>query len=374
MAGIKPASVPSIPSAERSTKTRVPEISSQNKIRIAVFGATGYTGIELLRLLVQHSHIEIGAVTSEHYAGKRLSEVYPSFVKKCDLTLEPVDVKVLSPRFDLAFTALPHGVSMKVVSELVAAGKRVIDLSADFRLHDADVYARWYRAHQAPELLSAAVYGLTELHRKEVAQALLIAVPGCYPTAAILGLAPLVTEGIVSGDIVIDAKSGVTGAGRSSAVELSFSEVNENFKAYNVGVHRHTPEIDQELTRLAKKPISVLFVPHLLPMNRGILSTMYVGVQESVSNAQIERIYGDAYGSDPFIQIRPAGTFPQTKDVRGTNNCAIGYHCASRSSRLIVISCIDNLVKGAGGQAIQNMNLMYGLSETEGLQGLALVP
>jgi N-acetyl-gamma-glutamyl-phosphate reductase len=263
---------------------------------------------------------------------------------------------------------------MDVVAGLVEAGKRVIDLSADFRIHDVALYERWYKTHKAPEMLRHAVYGLTELHRKRVAPARLVAVPGCYPTAAILGLAPVFSEGIAKGDVLIDAKSGVTGAGRGGSVEMSFSEVDENFKAYNVGVHRHTPEIEQELSQITQRPVSVLFVPHLVPMNRGILSTMYVSLRKPLSDPQCETLYQNFYRRDPFLRILPPGTFPQTKDVRGTNDCAIGFRYDARCKRLIVISAIDNLVKGAAGQAVQNMNLMYGFSEMEGLRGAALVP
>jgi N-acetyl-gamma-glutamyl-phosphate reductase len=348
--------------------------SKPAQIRVAVLGATGYTGIELVRLLSHHSRVQLAVLTSEHFVGKRLSDVYPSFVHKCDLRLEEIRIEQLLPRVDLAFTALPHGVSMDVVSDLVEAGKRVIDLSADFRIHDVAQYERWYKTHKAPEMLRLAVYGLTELHRKRVASARLVAVPGCYPTAAILGLAPVFAEGIAKGDVLIDAKSGVTGAGRSGSVELSFSEVDENFKAYNVGVHRHTPEIEQELSQITQRPVSVLFVPHLVPMNRGILSTMYVSLRKPLSDAQCEALYQNFYRRDPFLRILPPGTFPQTKDVRGTNDCAIGFRYDARCKRLIVISVIDNLVKGAAGQAVQNMNLMYGFSEVEGLRGAALVP
>ena len=289
-------------------------------------------------------------------------------------SLEEIQVDKISSQTDLAFAALPHETSMDVVAGLVKRGHRVIDLSADFRLHDQETYLRWYRAHKVPHLLHDAIYGLTEIHRKEISKARLIANPGCYPTGAVLGLAPLFANKMVQGTVIIDAKSGVTGAGRSSAVELSFSEVNENFKAYNVGVHRHTPEIEQELSQIAKKSVSVLFAPHLVPMNRGILSTMYVGLKSSPSDEVLTKVYRDFYHAEPFIRILPAGSFPQTKEVRGSNDCAVGFRYDSRVGRLVVITAIDNLVKGAAGQAVQNMNLMYGWPEAEGLTGLALVP
>jgi N-acetyl-gamma-glutamyl-phosphate reductase len=296
------------------------------------------------------------------------------FAGKCDLVLEEVQVEDMAPRFDLAFTALPHQTSMDVVAAFIGCGKRVIDLSADFRLHDPDLYSQWYRSHEAPQLLRQAVYGLTEIHRRRIPKARLIANPGCYPTSAILGLAPLFAEKLVRGTVLIDAKSGVTGAGRSSVEELSFSEVNENFKAYQVGLHRHTPEIEQELSQIGKKRISVVFTPHLLPMSRGILSTMYVELKESLRESRLDKLYRDFYSGEPFIRVLPSGSFPETKEVRGSNDCAIGFRYDSRVRRLVVITVIDNLVKGAAGQAVQNMNLMYGFPEVEGLRGAALVP
>lgn len=341
---------------------------------MAVLGATGYAGVELLRILVQHPRVRLAVVTSQQFVGKQVSEVYPSLVGKCDLVLQEIQVEKIASQIELAFTALPHETSMDVVPDLVERGKRVIDLSADFRLRDPKSYLRWYRPHKAPHLLREAIYGLTEMHRKGIAKARLVANPGCYPTGAVLGLAPLFAEKMVQGTVLIDAKSGVTGAGRSNAVELSFSEVNENFKAYNVGVHRHTPEIEQELSQIAERSISVLFAPHLVPMSRGILSTMYVEPKQSLGEEKLSKIYKDFYRRDPFIRILPSGCFPQTKEVRGSNDCAIGFRYDSRVGRLVVITAIDNLVKGAAGQAVQNMNLMYGFPEVEGLQGTALVP
>ena len=349
-------------------------MSSKTKLRVAVIGATGYTGVELLRLLRQHSQIQLKALTAQQHAEKQLSEVYPSFMGEGDFPLEELRVEKISPRVDLAFTALPHQTSMRVVAAMIERGKRVVDLSADFRLHDPEVYLQWYRPHEAPHLLAQAVYGLTEIHRKKIAQAQLVANPGCYPTGAVLGLAPLFAEGLVQGMVTIDAKSGVTGAGRSSSVELSFSEVDENFKAYSVGAHRHTPEIEQELSEIAEKPATVIFTPHLVPMSRGILSTMYVELKSSFNENKVRKLYQNFFRRDPFIRVLPHGLFPETKDVRGSNFCAIGIRYDSRVKRLVVITAIDNLVKGAAGQAVQNMNLMYGFPEKEGLQGTAMVP
>jgi N-acetyl-gamma-glutamyl-phosphate reductase len=290
------------------------------------------------------------------------------------MVLEPIDIAKMSSRFEFVFTALPHETSMDVVPALIKEGKRVVDLSADFRLHDPEIYARWYRPHKAADLLPKAVYGLTELHRKEIARASLVANPGCYPTGALLGLAPLFSAKMVRGTVLVDAKSGVTGAGRTSAVELSYSEVNENFKAYQVGVHRHAPEIEQELGAIADRAVPVLFVPHLVPMNRGILSTMYLEVSGGVTEETLSGLYRDAYRNDAFIRILPPGLFPETKDVRGSNDCAVGFRLDARLKRLVVITAIDNLVKGAAGQAVQNMNLMCGFPEAEALAEVALVP
>lgn len=341
---------------------------------MAVLGATGYAGVELLRLLLRHPRVRLEAVTSQQYAGKRIGDIYPALAGQCELVLQEIQIDKVASQADLAFAALPHETSMEVVAALLGRGRRVIDLSADFRLHDPEDYRRWYRAHKAPSLLPEAVYGLTELHRMEIRKARLVANPGCYPTGAVLGLAPLFAEKMVQGTVLIDAKSGVTGAGRSSAVELSFSEVNENFKAYNVGVHRHTPEIEQELSEIAGRQVEVFFAPHLVPMSRGILSTIYVELKKPVGEEPLAKLYRDFYRSEPFVRLLPAGAFPQTKDVRGSNDCAIGFRYDARTRRLVVITAIDNLVKGASGQAVQNMNVMCGWPETEGLTGTALVP
>lgn len=344
------------------------------KLRVAILGATGYAGAELLRLLIPHPRVQLTLVTSQQYVGKRISDIYPGLARDCDMVLEEIEPEKIRAQSDVVFTALPHETSQGIVSQLIRLGLRVIDLSADFRLHDAETYRGWYRDHQAPELLKEAVYGLTELHREQIMKGRLIANPGCYPTGALLGLAPLFVKGLTQGTVVIDAKSGVTGAGRSASVELSFSEVNENFKAYNVGVHRHTPEIEQELSEIAATPVSVFFAPHLLPLNRGILSTMYVRLKQPAPEGELTKLYQDFYREEPFVQIRPYGHFPETKDVRGSNLCAIGFRYDVRTKRLIVITAIDNLVKGAAGQAVQNMNLMNGWPEDEGLRGTALVP
>lgn len=349
-------------------------LKGKNRLRVAVLGATGYAGVELLRILLQHPGVQLAVLSSQQFAGKKINEIYPSLSGLCDLVLEKVNLEKMLPRFEIVFTALPHETSMDIVPALLEHGKRVIDLSADFRLQDPEIYRQWYRPHKAAHLLPKAVYGLTEIHRKQIPRAHLVANPGCYPTGSLLGLAPLFSAKLVRGLVIIDSKSGVTGAGRSSAVELSFSEVNENIKAYQVGVHRHTPEIEQELGLIAKKAVPVLFVPHLVPMNRGILSTMVLELERSVGEEKIAKIYRDFYRGDAFIRLFPPGRFPETKEVRGSNECAIGFRIDSRTKRLVVITAIDNLVKGAAGQAVQNMNLMVGFPETEALRGSALVP
>jgi N-acetyl-gamma-glutamyl-phosphate reductase len=344
------------------------------KLRVAVLGATGYAGVELLRILIQHPRVQLAVVTSQQYVGKRVSDIYPALAGKCDMVLEEIQPDKLSAQTDVVFAALPHETSAGVVAELIQLGPRVIDLSADFRLHDAEVYGRWYREHRAPGLLTEAVYGLTELHRKQIARGRLIANPGCYPTGALLGLAPLFAKRLAEGTVIVDAKSGVTGAGRSATVELSFCEINENFKAYNVGVHRHTPEIEQELSEIAAAPVTVFFAPHLLPLNRGILSTMYVRLKQAPAEDELTKLYQDFYRDEPFVRVRPYGRFPETRDVRGSNDCAIGFRYDERTKSLVVITALDNLLKGAAGQAVQNMNLMHAWPEDEGLRGSALVP
>ncbi|HTM10741.1 MAG TPA: N-acetyl-gamma-glutamyl-phosphate reductase [Verrucomicrobiae bacterium] len=348
--------------------------ANRQSVPVAVLGATGYAGVELLRILARHPRVDLTAITSQQYAGKRVSEIYPSLAGKCDLTLEELAPEKIAGRAELIFAALPHETSADAVAALLDKKKRVVDLSADFRLHDPKDYDRWYKGHKAPHLLTQAVYGLTELHRNAVAKARLVANPGCYPTGAILGLAPLYSQKLARGTVLVDAKSGTTGAGRSATVDLSFSEVNENFKAYNVGVHRHTPEIEQELGELARERVPVLFAPHLVPMNRGILSTIYVELKKPPEEGEFKKLYEQFYRGEPFIRLLAPGQFPQAKDVRGSNDCAIGYRYDARTNRLVVVTVLDNLVKGAAGQAVQNMNVMCGWPEDEGLRELALIP
>ncbi len=343
-------------------------------IRVAVVGATGYTGAELLRYLARHPHVRLTAATSEQSAGKAIAEVYPSLRGKVDLRLFAFDAAQVADHAEVAFVGLPHGAAAAAVVALLERGLRVVDLSADFRFRDADEYARWYQPHPAPQLLAEAVYGLTEYHREGVAGARLVAVPGCYPTGALLGVLPLLEDRLVDpASIVIDAKSGVTGAGRTVAAEYLFAEVDDNFRAYKIGTHRHTPEIEQEIRCHAGGTHPVTFVPHLLPIRRGILTTLHLRPGDGVDAAAIGNSYRRRYEGERFIVLsgdRP----PEIRDVVGTNDCAIGWTVDRRSGRAVVVTVIDNLGKGAAGQAIQNFNVMMGLPEASGIDQLALVP
>lgn len=345
-------------------------------LKVAIVGASGYTGLELIRLLDRHPEVVISCVTSEQSAGKRISEIFPSLRSRCDLMLEPLEPAAIASKADLIFTALPHQAAMVVVPAFLAAGKKVVDLSADYRLHDPAVYGAWYEPHKNPELLSEAVFGLPELRREAVKKARLVANPGCYPTSVILGLKPLLEAGLIDiASIIADAKSGTSGAGRGAKVDSLYCEVNDSFKAYAVGgIHRHTPEIEQELSELAGQPVTITFTPHLVPMDRGILSTIYATPTRVVTTDELVALYAASYADEPFVRPLAKGQFPATGFVRGSNFCDIGITRDSRINRIIVVSAIDNLVKGASGQAIQNMNLLCSFPETLGLEGLALFP
>ena len=345
-------------------------------LNVAIVGASGYTGLELIRLLDRHPQVTISCVTSEQSAGKRISEIFPTLRGRCDLILEPLDPAAITAKADLIFTALPHQAAMKVVPDFLAAGKKVVDLSADYRLHDPAVYGAWYEPHLNPELLPEAVFGLPELRRDTIKQARLVANPGCYPTSVILGLKPLLESGMIDpASIIADSKSGTSGAGRSAKVDSLYCEVNDSFKAYGVGgTHRHTPEIEQELSELAGSPVTITFTPHLVPMDRGILSTIYATPTRAVTTDELVALYADTYQDEPFVRPLAKGQFPSTAFVRGSNFCDIGITLDNRTNRIVVVSVIDNLVKGASGQAIQNMNLICGFAETSGLEGLAIFP
>ena len=341
-------------------------------IKVAVVGANGYTGAELLRLLVVHPRVEIVCVTSRQYEGVPINQVFPSLTGFCSLACEALDVAEIAARADLVFTALPHKSAMGVVPDLLAAGCRVVDLSADYRLKDQSVYEQWYQEHSSPELLPQAAYGLPELYRDQLPQARLVANPGCYPTSVILALAPLLKQGLIDpATLIADSKSGASGAGRGAKQGSLFCEVNEGFKAYGVASHRHTPEIEQELSQLAGVDVALNFTPHLLPINRGILSTCYASLVQQLSTADLVKLYREFYDGETFVRVMPGEVLPNVTYVAGTNFCDIGLVCDDRTGRVITVSAIDNLVKGAAGQAVQNMNVMFGLDES---LGLAIVP
>ena len=345
-------------------------------LKVGIVGATGYTGIELFRLLLRHPQVQIVLGTSEKFAGKRIDHVFPSFSGETDLVLEELnDDRVLS--CDVVFSCLPHKSAMSHVAvwHQKAPSLKIIDLSADFRFKSADVYGQWYEPHLHPTLLQEAVYGLPELYREKIKTARLIGNPGCYPTGAILSLVPLIkAKAIDPQSLIIDSKSGVSGAGRSATVESLFSEVNDSFHAYKVGKHRHTPEIEKELSAAAGNNITISFTPHLVPMDRGILSTIYATATGIKDTASALNILKQAYAGEKFVRVMPEGILPKTKDVRGSNRCHIGCVYDPRTNRLIIIAAIDNLLKGASSQAIQNMNLMCGFAEETGLGALGLVP
>ncbi len=346
------------------------------KLKVAVLGASGYAGAELVRVLLRHPKVQLVALGGESSAGKKLSAYYPA-LRGFDMAIEKLDAASLKGRADLAFLCLPHVQSMAVGAPLVRAGIKVIDLSGDFRLRDPKAYERAYKhTHSETDLLKEAVYGLPELHAAEIKKARLVANPGCYTTTSILGIAPLLKAGALkTSSVIIDAKSGVTGGGRKLSDAFQFVEVHDNFAAYSVGgTHRHIPEIEQELSLAAGSPVTVSFTPHLLPVSRGIFATIYADLGEGVSHDEeaLLGLYRSAYAGSPFVRIYGAGELPTLRSVQGTNFCDIGLKLDVRMRRVIVISCTDNLGKGAAFQAVQNMNLMQGFSESEGLDLSAL--
>lgn len=338
-------------------------------IKAAVIGATGYTGLELVRILINHPQVELTALTSRSETGTPYSELFPLFKGMTSLKLESFDAKELAKKVHIAFTALPHGSSMESVAALLKEGIKVVDLSADFRFSNLQVYKDWYNEHQFPELAKEAVYGLPELNREKIRAARLIGNPGCYPTSVILALAPLIKENILDKkSIVVNSASGVSGAGRSASLGNIFCETNESYKAYKIGTHRHTPEIEEILSSVCGEEIQLTFTPHLLPMNRGILSTITASLMKKTSTEELIGLVEAFYAREPFVRVCPEGTFPDTAMVKGSNYCDMGLKVDERTGRLIIISAIDNLVKGAAGQAVQNMNILFGLKEDEGLK------
>jgi len=338
------------------------------KLKVGVVGATGYAGAELVRILCGHPHVDLTVLTSRQYANVRFDRVYPALQGHVDLVCEELNLDRLTSACQIVFMALPHKVPMSVVPGLLAARKQVIDLSADFRFRDVGVYERAYQPHNAPELLKQAVYGLSEVFYADIQTASLIGNPGCYPTSALLATVPLLQADLIDPTtIIIDSKSGVSGAGRSLSLGTHYCQVNESFKAYKVASHRHNPEINAIASQIAGISVAVTFVPHLVPMGRGMLTTQYAQLRTNVSADAVRECLQDFYAQRNFVRICPPGRLPETMHVKGTNYCDIGFELDQAQRRVILISAIDNLVKGAAGQAVQNMNIMSGLHEAEGL-------
>lgn len=342
-------------------------------VKVGIVGGTGYTGVELLRLLATHGQVEVVAITSRAECGRRVDELFPNLRGHYQLVFSEPEVAELAA-CDVVFFATPHNVAMNLVPELLAAGTRVIDLSADYRLRDAVQWSQWYgEPHASPELLAEAVYGLPEVNRAAIAGARLVACPGCYPTAVQLGLIPLLARGLVDpAHLIASAASGVSGAGRQAKLDNLLSEVSDSFKAYGVAGHRHLPEIEQGLGDVAGQPVQVTFVPHLLPMIRGIHATLFG--QLCADPGDVQALYESWYADEPFVDVLPVGMLPQTRTVRGANRCQIAISVPQERDTVVVMSTIDNLVKGASGQAIQNLNIMLGLPEDTGLQQIGLLP
>ncbi|NLA05920.1 MAG: N-acetyl-gamma-glutamyl-phosphate reductase [Firmicutes bacterium] len=337
-------------------------------MEVAVIGATGYTGSELVRLLGQHPRVKLSYISSRGDAGSPYDRVHPQFYRAVELELQPPDLELIPGAAELVFCALPHGRSAEVVPALLAAGKKVIDLSADFRLLDPALYESWYGwAHPAPDLLEKAVYGMPEINREALPGAALVANPGCFPTSALLALMPPAEAGWVDWEsVVVDAKTGVSGAGRNPKQAFHFPECAESVKAYRIGDHQHTPEIEQVLSRLSGEAVTITFTPHLVPMIRGILSTVYLRLNRDCTSEEVAQLYRHFYSAHPFVRLLP-GQLPETRFVRGSNYCDLGWRFDRRTGRLVIVSAIDNLVKGAAGQAVQNMNLVLGYDEETGL-------
>ncbi|MFP4474521.1 MAG: N-acetyl-gamma-glutamyl-phosphate reductase [Desulfatibacillaceae bacterium] len=339
-----------------------------DRIRAAVAGATGYAGAELVRLLWGHENVELAAVTSRQYAGTPLAAVYPALASVVPLVCREMDTAALCRDVDVVFTALPHKLPMSLVPEFLQAGVRVVDLSADFRFRNVAAYESAYQPHAAPEISRNAVYGLCEIYRDMIPEADVVGNPGCYPTSALLPLVPFVEKGLLdTGTIVIDSKSGVSGAGRALSLTTHFCEVTEGFMAYKVAGHRHCPEMEEVLSLRAGHEVRVSFVPHLVPMSRGMLTTSYSSLSGEMDTVAAQRLLADYYADSPFVRVHDHGVYPNTRHVRGTNYCDIGVQVDSHTGRLVLVSVIDNLGKGAAGQAVQNMNIMFGLDETAGL-------
>lgn len=351
-------------------------MAQHNKIRAAIIGATGYGGVDLIRLLLTHPYVEITSVISSSSAGERLTASYPHLTEIITEQLDAIDIDLIRSKADVVFAATPPGVTTELAPKLLAAGLKVIDLAGDYRLKSGAVFEKWYGLKPADDTyLQQAVYGLSELYDKEVAGAEFISNPGCYPTSALLGLIPALKAGWIDPDtIIIDAKSGVSGAGRGVSLGVHYAEVNENFKAYNINKHKHIPEIEQVLSQEAGREVVTTFTTHLVPMTRGIMSTMYAEVNGNRKEQDFIDLYREFYQGRRFVRVRDAGQWPMTKEVYGSNYCDIGFAVDARTGRVTIISVIDNVVKGAAGQAIQNLNLMMGWDESHGLLHAPIYP
>ncbi len=345
-------------------------------LKVAICGGSGYTGGELLRVLSKHPAVTVTTVTSEKSAGKAVTDLFPNLYKYANLTYEPMKIDKILHKADLFFMALPHGESQDAVYFVFQHGKKVIDLSADYRIKDAKAYQEWYKVpHKFPEILKKAVYGIPELYRDKISKSNIIANPGCYPTGAILGLYPAIKNRLINvNSIIIDSKSGMSGAGRKSDIVFSYCEANGAFRAYAIANHRHTPEIEQELSAIAGKNIIVNFTPHVGPFERGILTTIYSALIKKLDLKNIIEIYRETYDNEPFIKLLEEGKYPNVKNVRGTNFCEISLTVNKRTNTLIIVTAIDNLMKGASGQAIQNMNIMMGFDEKTALDSQGFFP
>lgn len=345
-------------------------------VKASVIGATGYAGVELLRLLALHPNVELACLTSQTYSGQKIQDVYPHLRGFIDQTLRVQNIDEIAEASDVVFLALPHGHAVTVAEKITNLGKKVIDLGADLRFRDTKIYEDWYRVkHGNPHLSQKAVYGLPEINREKIRNAQAVGNPGCYPTSALLALYPLIKNKLMDlNSIIIDSKSGVSGAGRSAAIPSLYGECAENLKAYNVAKHRHTPEIEQTLSEAAGSEVYVSFTPHLIPMTRGILTTAYATLNEQGKNTDIAELFKTFYGNEYFVRVHGQGVWPQTKWVTGTNFCDIGMEVDPRTNRVIVSTVIDNLVKGAAGQAVQNMNILFNFPEKTGLEIVPLYP
>ncbi len=340
-------------------------------LRVGIIGASGYAGAELVRIITQHPHMELTFISSRQFKGKNFTEIYPAMNGFIYLKYSELDLKKIEAETDVVFIALPHKIPMSIVPDVINMGKKVIDLSADFRFDDITKYEKHYQPHTAKKYNDQSVYGLCEVYKKNIEKASLVGNPGCYPTSILLPLIPLLRNRLIKKEsIIVDSKSGVSGAGRTPTPSNHYCNISESFKAYKIYAHRHTPEIEENLSKAANSDVSIIFTPHLIPMSRGMLSTIYVKTDKSVCESDIRNCLNDFYAHSPFIRIHSENSFPDTQHVRGTNFCDIGFKTDKSGHNLILISAIDNLIKGAAGQAVQNLNIMFGMDETSGLNNV----